>query len=46
MAIDFAGGLVTSGIALVFIFRNSPQMTLIAVIADLLRVAPIKPSPQ
>src|ERR1700685_4024220 len=29
--VDFAGGLVTSGIALVLLFRTSPQMTLIAV---------------
>jgi len=29
--VDFAGGLVTSGIALVILFRTSPQMTLIAV---------------
>src|SRR6202008_1522961 len=28
--VDFAGGLVTSGIALVLLFRTSPQMTLIA----------------
>ena len=29
--VDFAGGLVTSGIALVLLLRTSPQMTLIAV---------------
>jgi ABC-type multidrug transport system fused ATPase/permease subunit len=29
--VDFAGGLVTSSIALVLLFRTSPQMTLIAV---------------
>jgi subfamily B ATP-binding cassette protein MsbA len=29
--VDFVGGLVTSGIALVLLFRTSPQMTLIAV---------------
>jgi ABC-type multidrug transport system fused ATPase/permease subunit len=29
--VDFAGGLVTSGIALVLLFRTSAQMTLIAV---------------
>ena len=29
--VDFAGGLITSGIALVLLFRTSPQMTLIAV---------------
>jgi subfamily B ATP-binding cassette protein MsbA len=29
--VDFAGGLVTSGIALVLLFRTSPQMTFIAV---------------
>ena len=29
--VDFAGGVVTSGIALVLLFRTSPQMTLIAV---------------
>ena len=29
--VEFAGGLVTSGIALVLLFRTSPQMTLIAV---------------
>jgi ABC-type multidrug transport system fused ATPase/permease subunit len=29
--VDFAGGLLTSGIALVLLFRTSPQMTLIAV---------------
>ena len=29
--VDFAGGLVTSGIALVLLFRTSPQMTMIAV---------------
>jgi ABC-type multidrug transport system fused ATPase/permease subunit len=29
--VDFAGGLVTSGFALVLLFRTSPQMTLIAV---------------
>jgi ABC-type multidrug transport system fused ATPase/permease subunit len=29
--IDFVGGLLTSGIALVILFRTSPQMTLIAV---------------
>lgn len=29
--VDFAGGLVTSGIALILLFRTSPQMTLIAV---------------
>ncbi len=29
--VDLAGGLVTSGIALVLLFRTSPQMTLIAV---------------
>jgi ABC-type multidrug transport system fused ATPase/permease subunit len=28
--VDFAGGVVTSGIALVLLFRTSPQMTLIA----------------
>jgi ABC-type multidrug transport system fused ATPase/permease subunit len=29
--VDFAGGVITSGIALVLLFRTSPQMTLIAV---------------
>ncbi|HXO32844.1 MAG TPA: ABC transporter ATP-binding protein [Candidatus Acidoferrales bacterium] len=29
--VDFAGGLVTSGIALILLLRTSPQMTLIAV---------------
>ncbi len=29
--VDFVGGVVTSGIALVLLFRTSPQMTLIAV---------------
>jgi ABC-type multidrug transport system fused ATPase/permease subunit len=29
--VDFVGGLLTSGIALVILFRTSPQMTLIAV---------------
>jgi len=29
--VEFAGGLVTSGIALVLLFRTSPQMTVIAV---------------
>src|ERR1700678_2450025 len=29
--VDFAGGVLTSGIALVLLFRTSPQMTLIAV---------------
>jgi ABC-type multidrug transport system fused ATPase/permease subunit len=29
--VDFAGGMLTSGIALVLLFRTSPQMTLIAV---------------
>lgn len=29
--VDFVGGLITSGIALVLLFRTSPQMTLIAV---------------
>jgi ABC-type multidrug transport system fused ATPase/permease subunit len=29
--VDFTGGLITSGIALVLLFRTSPQMTLIAV---------------
>jgi ABC-type multidrug transport system fused ATPase/permease subunit len=29
--VDFAGGLLTSGIALVVLFRTSPQMTMIAV---------------
>lgn len=29
--VDLAGGIVTSGIALVLLFRTSPQMTLIAV---------------
>jgi subfamily B ATP-binding cassette protein MsbA len=29
--VDFLGGLITSGIALVLLFRTSPQMTLIAV---------------
>ncbi|MGA9979465.1 MAG: ABC transporter ATP-binding protein [Candidatus Sulfotelmatobacter sp.] len=29
--VDFAGGILTSGIALVLLFRTSPQMTLIAV---------------